>query len=148
MCVPYWWCTKHAQLIMGTWPIYKKHFLQLILTKKNFHLIKYLLATFIFVLSFQSVLVGIGERQRDVWIASFKISCMGINKCTKPTGMPMDGMNCTLINFLFLSCIFTCLVECSIVSKADTDKSLRPSDAYMRHEKHGKEGHFLAIYIQ
>ena len=34
MCVPYWWCTKHAQLIMGTWPIYKKHFLQLILTKK------------------------------------------------------------------------------------------------------------------
>ena len=24
MCVPYWWCTKHAQLIMGTWPIYKK----------------------------------------------------------------------------------------------------------------------------
>ena len=31
MCVPYWWCTKHAQLIMGTWPIYKKHFLQLIL---------------------------------------------------------------------------------------------------------------------
>ena len=33
---------------MGTWPIYKKHFLQLILTKKNFHLIKYLLATFIF----------------------------------------------------------------------------------------------------
>ena len=31
----YWWCTKHAQLIMGTWPIYKKHFLQLILTKKN-----------------------------------------------------------------------------------------------------------------
>ena len=35
MCVPYWWCTKHAQLIMGTWPIYKKHFLQLILTKKT-----------------------------------------------------------------------------------------------------------------
>ena len=48
MCVPYWWCTKQAQLIMGTWPIYKKHFLQLILTKKTFHLIKYLLATFIF----------------------------------------------------------------------------------------------------
>ena len=24
MCVPYWWCTKHAQLIMGTWSIYKK----------------------------------------------------------------------------------------------------------------------------
>ena len=58
MCVPYWWCTKHAQLIMGTWPIYKKHFLQLILTKKTFHLIKYLLATFIFFLSFQSVLVS------------------------------------------------------------------------------------------
>ena len=34
---------------MGTWPIYKKHFLQLILTKNNnFHLIKYFLATFIF----------------------------------------------------------------------------------------------------
>ena len=30
MCFPYWWCTKHAQLIMGTWPIYEKHFLQLI----------------------------------------------------------------------------------------------------------------------
>ena len=30
MCFLYWWCTKHAQLIMGTWPIYKKHFLQLI----------------------------------------------------------------------------------------------------------------------
>ena len=53
MCVPYWWCTKHAQLIMGIWPIYKKHFLQLILTKtKNFHLIKYLLATLIFLNSF------------------------------------------------------------------------------------------------
>ena len=24
MCSRYWWCTKHAQLIMGTWPIYKK----------------------------------------------------------------------------------------------------------------------------
>ena len=48
MCVYYWWCTKHAQLIMGPWPIYKKHFLQLILTKKTFHLIKFLLATFIF----------------------------------------------------------------------------------------------------
>ena len=37
----------------------KKHFLLLILTKKtkHFHLIKYLLATFIFFLSFQSVLV-------------------------------------------------------------------------------------------
>ena len=45
---------------MGTWPIYKKHFLQLILTKKNFPLIKYLLATFIFFLSFQSVLVWFG----------------------------------------------------------------------------------------
>ena len=56
MCVPYCWCTKHAQLIMGTWPIYKKHFLQLILTKKSFHLIKCLLGTFIFFLSFQSVL--------------------------------------------------------------------------------------------
>ena len=33
---------------MGTWPIYKKHFLQLILTKKTFHLIKYLLATLFF----------------------------------------------------------------------------------------------------
>ena len=61
MCVHYWWCTEHAQLIMGTWPIYKKHFLQLILTKKTFHLIKYLLATFIFVLSFQSVLVYYGS---------------------------------------------------------------------------------------
>ena len=30
MCFPYWWCTKHAQLIMGTWSINKKHFLQLI----------------------------------------------------------------------------------------------------------------------
>ena len=58
MCVPYWWCTKHAQLIIGTWLIYKKHFLQPILTKKTFHLIKYLLATFIFFLSFQSVLVN------------------------------------------------------------------------------------------
>ena len=34
-CVSPWWCTKHAQLIMGTWPIYKKHFLQLILTKRK-----------------------------------------------------------------------------------------------------------------
>ena len=51
---------------MGTWPIYKKHFLQLILKKKkkkkNFHLIKYLLATLIFFLSFQSVLVLIEVR--------------------------------------------------------------------------------------
>ena len=57
MCVPYWWCTKHAQLIMGTWPIYKKHFLQLILTKKTFHLIKYLLATFIFSFLFNLYLL-------------------------------------------------------------------------------------------
>ena len=46
MCFPWTWFIKHAQLIMGTWPIYKN--LQLIITKKNFHLIKYLLATFIF----------------------------------------------------------------------------------------------------
>ena len=59
MCVPYWWCTKHAQLIMGTWPIYKKTLPTTDLNKKKkpFHLIKYLLATFIFFLSFQSVLV-------------------------------------------------------------------------------------------
>ena len=45
-CFPYWWCTEHAQLIMGTWSIYKKkHFLQLILIKTNFHLIKCLLTT-------------------------------------------------------------------------------------------------------
>ena len=40
----------------------QKHFLQLILTKKrkqtNFHLIKFLLATFFFFLSFQAVLVN------------------------------------------------------------------------------------------
>ena len=24
MCFPYWWCTKLAQLITGTWPSYKK----------------------------------------------------------------------------------------------------------------------------
>ena len=48
----------------GPWPIYKN--LQLILTKKNFHLIKYLLATFIFLLSFQSVLVRTGLGQIDV----------------------------------------------------------------------------------
>ena len=35
MYFPYWWCTKHAQLIMGTRPIYKKHFVQRILTKKK-----------------------------------------------------------------------------------------------------------------
>ena len=45
---------------MGTWPIYKKT--QTFPTtdlnkKKDFHLIKYLLTTFIFFLSFQSVLV-------------------------------------------------------------------------------------------
>ena len=62
---------KHAQLIMGTWPIYKKHFLQLILTKKNFHLIKYLLATFIFVLSFQSVLVILMAKAADCPVAPF-----------------------------------------------------------------------------
>ena len=55
--VCYWWCTKHAQLIMGTWPIYKKTLTTNDLNKKNFHLIKYLLTTFIFFLSFQSVLV-------------------------------------------------------------------------------------------
>ena len=60
MCVPYWWCTKHAQLIMGTWPIYKKTLPTTDLNKKKtFHLIKYLLATFIFFLSFQSVLVNV-----------------------------------------------------------------------------------------
>ena len=48
MCFPYWWCTKHAQLIMGTWPIYKKTLPTNDLNKKNFHLIKYLLTTFIF----------------------------------------------------------------------------------------------------
>ena len=36
----------------------KKHFLQLIKWKKPFHLVKYLLTTFIFFLSFQSVLVA------------------------------------------------------------------------------------------
>ena len=45
---------------MGTWPIYKKTLPTTDLTKKPFHLIKYLLATFIFFLSFQSVLVYVG----------------------------------------------------------------------------------------
>ena len=58
MCVPYWWCTKHAQLIMGTWPIYKKHFLQLILTKKKLSFDKISPRDFYFFLSFQSVLVS------------------------------------------------------------------------------------------
>ena len=66
MCVHYWWCTKHAQLIMGTWPIYKKHFLQLILTNKNFHLIKYLITTFIFFsFLFNLYLWGIRIRQKN-----------------------------------------------------------------------------------
>ena len=51
------WCTKHDQLIMGTWPIYKKNTSYNWSKQKNFHLIKYLLTTFIFFLSFQSVLV-------------------------------------------------------------------------------------------
>ena len=38
---------KHAQLIMGTWPIYK-NLLTTDLNKKTFHLIKHLLTTFIF----------------------------------------------------------------------------------------------------
>ena len=33
MCFPWTWFTKRAQLIMGTWPIYKN--LQLLLTKKK-----------------------------------------------------------------------------------------------------------------
>ena len=46
MCVPYWWCTKHAQWAPG-------RFIKTLRTtdlkkKKTFHLIKYLLATFIF----------------------------------------------------------------------------------------------------
>ena len=59
---------------MGTWPIYKKHFLQLILTKKNFHLIKYLLVTFIFVLSFQFVLVSLvpGHIKSLITLLSFQ----------------------------------------------------------------------------
>ena len=58
MCFLYWWCTKHAQLIMGTWPIYQKNTsYNWSKQQKNFHLIKYLLTTFISFLSFQSVLV-------------------------------------------------------------------------------------------
>ena len=34
MCFPYWWCTKHAQLIMGTWPIYKQTLLTADMNKK------------------------------------------------------------------------------------------------------------------
>ena len=48
MSFPYWWCTKHAQLIMGTWLIYKKNTSYNWSKQKNFHLIKYLLTTFIF----------------------------------------------------------------------------------------------------
>ena len=36
VCFPYWWCTKHAQLIAGTWQIYKKHFLPLKKWKPTF----------------------------------------------------------------------------------------------------------------
>ena len=44
--------------IMSTWPIYKKHFLQLILEKENnFHLIKHLLTTFIFSFLFNLYLL-------------------------------------------------------------------------------------------
>ena len=45
MCFPYLWCTQHAQLIIGTWPIYKKTLPTTDLNKKNFHWIKYLLTT-------------------------------------------------------------------------------------------------------
>ena len=60
MCFPYWWCTKHVQLIMGTWPIYKKRKKTLLTTdlnksKRSFDKISP--HDFYFFLSFQSVLV-------------------------------------------------------------------------------------------
>ena len=57
MCFPYWWCTKHAHLIMGILPIHKKTLPTNDLNKNTFYLIKYVLTTFIFFLSFWSVLV-------------------------------------------------------------------------------------------
>ena len=66
ICLPYWWCTKHAQLIMGIWPIYKNTLLITDLNKK-LSLIKYLLTT-IFFLSFQSVLVNVKHRWGVSWV--------------------------------------------------------------------------------
>ena len=65
MCFPYWWCTKHAQLIMATWPIYKQNTsYNWSKQKKTFHLIKYLLRTFIFSFLFNLYLLpNWGETQ-------------------------------------------------------------------------------------
>ena len=69
MYFPYWWCTKHAQLVMGTWPIYKKHFVQRILTKKK-KFDKISPHDFYFFLSFQSVLV-----QEYILVCNVPLSC-------------------------------------------------------------------------
>ena len=54
MCFPYWWCTKHAQLIMGTWPIYKKTLLTTDLNKNKLSFYKISPHDFFF-LSFFSI---------------------------------------------------------------------------------------------
>ena len=59
---------------MGTWPIYKKHFPQLILTEKPFHLIKHLLATFIFSFLFNLYLC-LFSIMSSTYILSLTLTC-------------------------------------------------------------------------
>ena len=58
MCFPYWWCTKHAQLWAPDRFTKKKTSYNWSKQQKSFHLIKYLLTTFISFLTFQSVLIA------------------------------------------------------------------------------------------
>ena len=76
---------------MGTWPIYKKHFLQLILTKKNFHLIKYLLATFFFFLF-------------NLYLLSLSLYIeLALVCCTNPNNVNCFGTIFPNPNFVFAS---------------------------------------------
>ena len=69
MCVPYWWCTKHAQLIMGNLADLQKTLPTTDLNKKKLSFDKISPRDFYFFLSFQSVLVYI-------WVTSRNCGCL------------------------------------------------------------------------
>ena len=80
MCFPYWWCTKHAQLIMRTWPITKNTSYNW--SKKNLQLIEYLLTTLFF-----SFLFNLHLFSNYVVILCFSLilHCLSAGSLTRPT---------------------------------------------------------------
>ena len=100
------------------------------LNKKNFHLIKYLLATFIFFLSFQSVLV---------YDVSYNTTLINVDPIPRPHGLTMGCCvittpHCMLFNVAWRSCTHTDLAKPGELchTSAALHQSMQPDSGRIR----------------